>query len=182
MLTFIIHRWRRWEMGTKFIQKNLVSVHRHITSVIIVLRWVLTWFGLRPNDKRLWMWKWIFNIHKKNVFLDHLCSCQHLWGLLLNMLIFTVSLLQNSMNVSYFLCPVVLFCSLLWPLSTTAKLWLLFWLVVIDRIVSYLKVGVTVCAGTGSVSTGADVDRISVWSRLWGGMFRYCGTVFESQT
>ena len=57
-----------------------------------------------------------------------------------------------------------------------------FGVVVIDRIVSYLKVGVTVCAGTGSVNTGADVDRISVWSRLWGGMFRYCGTVFEYQT
>jgi len=150
-------------MRKKFIQKKsqgIVSVHRRIMSVIILLRWILTWFGLRSNDKGLWMWYCILNIHKHKEFLNQLCTCQQLWGLLHSIVIFTISLLQNCMIVSYSLCPVLLFCYLLWPMSTTSMLWLLFCVVVFYRTFGYLKEDVGVWTGSAVVSTGRDVQRV----------------------
>jgi hypothetical protein len=48
-----------------------------------------------------------YSEHKE--FLDHLCNCQLLKGLLCIIDVnFTVSLLQNRMNASHVMCAVVL--------------------------------------------------------------------------
>ena len=84
---------------------------------------------------------------------------------------FLVTILYECFLLSVSVLCVVLFCSLLWPLSTNSKLRLLFW-VIVHRIVGYLKGGVRVCGGSVSVRTGADVDSIIVWACLLGGMLR----------
>ena len=124
---------------------------------VIVLRWMLTWFDFRPNEKSLWMWQWTFRVHKQKEFLDYLCNCQLLKNLLhIIEVFFTLSLLQNPMNVSHVVCPVVLFCSYMWPMSTTSRQWLLVWIVAIVCTGDYLLSDIREYAGIGSVSTGAD--------------------------
>jgi len=66
------------------------------------------------------------------------------------------------MNTSHVLCPVVLFCSFAVACVNNLKVVLLGWVVAFDSIGVYLLGNVRECAGTGSVSTGTRVGRISV--------------------
>ena len=72
------------------------------------------------------------------------------------------------MNVSTFLCSVVLFFSLPWSISTMSKQLLLVWVVAIVSTVGYFLFNIRECAGIGSVNTGADVEWISVCGRVCG--------------
>jgi len=81
----------------------------------------------------------MFNFHKHEEFLDHLCNCEPLrWLLRIVEVIGNVSVERKSMNFSQFLWPLVLFCCALWPISTTSKQWLLFCVVAIDSAGGYL--------------------------------------------
>jgi hypothetical protein len=117
LVTFIINRWQ----GVGRCIENLfrkpqgkLSVHRHIMAVLIVLRWILTWFDLRPNDKICECdSEHLISINTRNSTICVTASIMEF--------IFNISPVQNPMNTSHVLCPVVLFCSLLWPVSTTSK-------------------------------------------------------------
>ena len=117
LVTFIIYRRQgdgRCIENLVWKPQGKVSVHRHIMAVIIVLRLILTWFYLRPNDKGFWMWQWTYYVYKCKE-LDHLCKCQH------HGVHFWYSPCTKSCECWHVLWPVVLFCSLLWPMSPTSK-------------------------------------------------------------
>ena len=70
------------------------------------------------------------------------------------------------MNASHVLCPVVLFYRFAVVHVDHFKVVFLLCVVVIDSVGGYLLGNIREYAGRGSVSTGAGVERISVWASL----------------